>query len=199
MTTTVDVSTDLSADVSDDLSDDLSAADLSVDTAPTQDVRLNEAARRLGRRRLTEDPQRLLLLGGGLLVAVGIAAIALGYWGTAHTGRLFLQVPYVMSGGILGLALVFAGGFAYFAAWLTSLVREHRALADRLDHQTEVMAAALERIERALTNPAAPIAGLVMTPAGQLAHQPDCPMVAGRDDVRPVPAGADVGRCKICS
>ena len=176
---------------------ELSAAELT-------DPRLAEAAQRLGRRRITEDPQRLLLLGGGLLAALGIAAIALGYWGTAHTGRLFLQIPYLMSGGLLGLALVFAGGFAYFAAWLTSLVREQRALAERIDHQTDAMTAALERIERALTAGArgptaiAAVDSLVTTPSGQLAHRPDCPAVAGRVDLRPVEPGTRPA-CKICS
>ena|SRR5436190_3808275 len=177
---------------------DVTAGTTTAATTSTGDTRLADAARRLGRRRITEDPQRLLLVGGGLLVALGIAAIGLGYWGTAHTGRLFLQVPYLMSGGILGLALVFAGGFAYFAAWLTSLVREHRALAERLDHQTEVMAAALERIERALTATAATAAAaLVTTPSGQMAHRRDCPTVAGRDDLNAVKPGA-LPRCKIC-
>ena len=78
---------------------DVTAGTTTAATTSTGDTRLADAARRLGRRRITEDPQRLLLVGGGLLVALGIAAIGLGYWGTAHTGRLFLQVPYLMSGG----------------------------------------------------------------------------------------------------
>jgi hypothetical protein len=105
----------------------------------------------------------------------------------------------MLSGGLLGLALVFAGGFIYFAYWQTLLVRESRR------HQQELVAC-LGRIETLLAGGGQPSAvgtavgtALVATPAGSMIHRPDCPVVAGRDDLRPVsPGTAGFEACKIC-
>ena len=59
----------------------------------------------------------------------------------SHTARAWRQTPYLVSGGILGLGLIFLGGFAY---WLTKLVEQGQ-------RQTAV----LERIEAALSGRAA--------------------------------------------
>lgn len=115
--------------------------------------RLALAVARLRRRTAGFPPDRWLPVAGAVLVPLGIACIAMGWYGAAHTTRLYQQVPYVLSGGIAGLAFVFAGGFAYFAAWLTRQVHETRAQADRLaalleaqQEQSARMADALDRI-----------------------------------------------------
>ena len=78
-------------------------------------------------------------LGGGVFLCVGLLAIVAGAYGVSHTARTWRQTPYVVSGGLLGLALVFIGGFAYFAFWLTKLVEQGNA-----------QIAVLERIEMRL-------------------------------------------------
>jgi len=138
---------------------------------------------------------RALLLVGGLLLPLGILLIVLGWLGASHTVLLFEQLPYVLSGGLLGLALVFAGGFIYFGYWQTLIVRESRT-------QHRELVASLGRIEMLLGGGAettAAAAGLVATPTGNMAHRPDCPVVAGRTDLRRVePGAAGFGACKIC-
>ena len=43
-------------------------------------------------------------------------------------GYLFEQIPYMISGGLIGLGLVMIGSFAYFAYWFTRMFhREQRA------------------------------------------------------------------------
>ena len=54
---------------------------------------------------------RLLLVAGGVLMPVGIVLILLGWAGASRTPFAWEQTDYLISGGILGLALVFAGGF----------------------------------------------------------------------------------------
>ena len=44
-------------------------------------------------------------LAGLILVPLGLAFILLAWYGTAHTTRIWKQVPYVVSGGLLGLSL----------------------------------------------------------------------------------------------
>ena len=67
--------------------------------------------------------ERWLAVAGGSGLALGLALIVLGWYGTAQTSLAFEQTPYVVSGGILGLALVVAGAALYVCAWLTSASR----------------------------------------------------------------------------
>src|SRR5713226_2044900 len=97
------------------------------DPAAVRLARLRRAVQGLGRsRRLGGDLERLLLIAGGVLIPLGVALIVAGWYGAAHTPRLFEQIPYAISGGILGGALVVTGGFFYFGFWLTTLVHESR-------------------------------------------------------------------------
>ena len=89
--------------------------------------------------------ERILLVLGGIIAPLGIVIVVLGWWGASQTPYLFEQVPYLISGGLLGLALVFLGSFFYFTHWLTELVKEHRT------HSAAVLAA-LQRMEEQLAD-----------------------------------------------
>jgi hypothetical protein len=86
--------------------------------------------------------ERLLLLLAGIVAPLGLVVVVLGWWGASQTPYEFEQVPYVISGGLLGLGLVFVGSFFYFAHWMTTLVKEHReqsrAILDALERLTEL-------------------------------------------------------------
>ncbi|MEY2406468.1 MAG: hypothetical protein QOF97_3357 [Acidimicrobiaceae bacterium] len=109
---------------------------------------LRRSARSLARATNLQD--RWLLWAGSLLVPMGLLLIFLGYRGAAHAPRVIQQIPYEISGGILGLALVFAGGFSYFAWWLTQVVRHQDRLAARVDAQTETLVAELRSLREAI-------------------------------------------------
>jgi len=127
----------------------------------------------------------LPVLLGGLLAPLGLVLIGLGWLGASRTPLVQEQLPYLISGGLLGLALVVLGGFLYFAHWQTAVLDEVRA-------QTAEITAAL----RAGSAPV-PFAGaLLTTPQGTLAHRPDCPVVRGRSDLEP--ATTDLEPCSIC-
>jgi hypothetical protein len=111
--------------------------------AAQRQARLTGAVRALGTRAGGPERARVLLVLGGVLVPLGIALILLGWSGAAHTTDLFEQIPYIISGGLLGLAVLISGGVCYLAFWLTQLVYATRR--DAADTR-----AALERIERAL-------------------------------------------------
>jgi len=111
--------------------------------AEARHTRLMAAVRGLGTRSGGSERARVLLILGGVLVPLGLALILLGWSGAAHTTDLFEQIPYVISGGLLGLALIISGGVCYLAFWLTQLVYATRR--DAADTR-----AALERIEQAL-------------------------------------------------
>jgi len=147
--------------------------------------------------------ERLLALIGAALVGIGIPLIILGWYGAAHTPYTFEQIPYMISGGLLGLALTILGGLFYFAYWLTRQVHETRRQSD----QTE---AVYRRIEAMLssnghgtavaaTSSSVATAEFVTTARGSMFHRPDCVVVKGRTDLQRV-SGDEKGLkpCKIC-
>lgn len=95
------------------------------------------------RRRAAIGTDRMLLLAGAVLIPLGLVVILVGWYGVAHHYRLYEQLSYLVSGGVLGLGLLTIGGFCYFGYWLTRQVVEGRAQAERL-------ADGLGRIERLL-------------------------------------------------
>src|SRR3954452_2413982 len=84
---------------------------------------LTERATRL-RGRTDTDRSKALFVVGGAAVSLGLAMVLMGYLGASHTIYVFEQIPYLISGGILGGCLVVAGGFCYFAFWLTRIFGE---------------------------------------------------------------------------
>ncbi|WP_020525618.1 hypothetical protein [Catelliglobosispora koreensis] len=95
--------------------------------------------------------QQILTIVGGFLMPLGLAVIGIGWYGTAHTGYVFEQIPYMVSGGLLGLGLTFSGALIFFSSWLARLVqlqREQAALTAQLIKQlstTDSSAAPIRR------------------------------------------------------
>ncbi len=108
--------------------------------------RLTDRAAGIRTRRRGDRPTALVV-AGAVLLSLGVVLVVLGYQGASHTIYVFEQIPFLISGGILGGCLVIAGGFLYFAYWLTRL---HAELAEsRLT--SERAAASLEHVEQLLT------------------------------------------------
>lgn len=179
---------------------------------PSSTTRLADAVRQLATRASRPEAERVLRIAGPVLLPTGAIVILLGWYGAANTTRVFLQIPYLISGGLLGLGLMFAGGFLYFARWITDLLEESRQTAAQAHEVAERTAVALERIERLLEERAEPVvapavaqagstgsagAALVATERGSMIHRPECRLVAGRPTRA---AGADEGlrRCQVC-
>ena len=87
---------------------------------------------------------RLLVGIAATLMTTGIVTIVLGWIGTSRTTFLEEQVPYLISGGLLGLALSTVGALLFFTHWLTVSIKEARGheaarrldeAARRLDHE----------------------------------------------------------------
>ncbi|MGH9139451.1 MAG: hypothetical protein ACRD0G_20770 [Acidimicrobiales bacterium] len=149
--------------------------------------------------------ERILMILGGILAPLGIVLVLLGWGGAANTPNLYEQIPYLISGGLFGLGLVFLGSFFYFAHWMTEVVKEQRA-------QTATLVEALGRLESSLQNlghvggngaaPAATDSGddvvLVATQRGTMAHRPDCVVVAGKRGLHEVTADDGLAACKLC-
>ena len=81
-----------------------------------------------------------------MLIPVGLVVIVAGWWGAARAPFVVDQIPYLLSGGFVGLALSLTGALLLFGYWLTRLVREGRA-------QAAEQAALLREIRDALVDP----------------------------------------------
>lgn len=66
---------------------------------------------------------RFLVAVAGALMSAGLAAIVLGWMGAARSILVQKQIPYLISGGLLGVALATIGALTFFTHWLTVLVR----------------------------------------------------------------------------
>jgi len=109
-----------------------------------------------GRRRF--DIRQILLVGGASCIGLGFLAIVFGWYGAAHSAYLFQEIPYLISGGLLGVALVAGGGFLFFAAWIVRLLEEERRHAARVERT-------LDRVDRVLAAVATDAAASAAFPA----------------------------------
>ena len=71
------------------------------------------------------------VIGAGLAL-VGLVAIVIGWFGVSDTGLAAAQIPYVISGGIGGIALIALGCTAWISADLQDEWRRLDAIEERL-------------------------------------------------------------------
>lgn len=86
--------------------------------------RFRGAVARLSERAQSKQLLRMLVLPGAFFVLAGFVLMFLGWYGAAHTARQIEQIPYLISGGFVGLGLVFIGGLTLACAlWMSMLER----------------------------------------------------------------------------
>lgn len=146
-----------------------------------------------------------MMIGGLVMIPIGIIAVLLGWYGAAKTPWSFEQIPYLISGGLLGVGLMFTGSILYLASWISRLAGQDREQAAQARALLAAMEAELREMPEALaaTNGSAKAAvrtGFVATPTGSMFHTADCTVVADRDDVRRVSEKqtADMKPCRMC-
>ncbi|MFY9589063.1 MAG: hypothetical protein WAT66_16610 [Actinomycetota bacterium] len=163
--------------------------------------RLRSSVSRLRSKGGGPSMERWLMIVGAGLIIIGVPVIVLGWYGASHTPYVFEQVPYLISGGVLGLALAVVGGLFYFAYWITRQMQETRRQADQTrEALSEIRDLLADRvIASAGKRQASSNGGFVATEKGTMFHRPDCVVVAGREDLHEVtPDGAGLEPCKIC-
>jgi hypothetical protein len=102
-------------------------------------ARLDEGAAELadGSSRSVLGRDRFLLTVSAALMTLGLAAILLGWAGASRTTIAEEQTPYLISGGLFGVAVAIIGAVTFFAHWITVLIREdrEREAARQRDHR----------------------------------------------------------------
>jgi hypothetical protein len=137
-------------------------------------------------------------LGGKLGLAFCVAGLALiwsGWNGAASYNDIRKQFPYLISGGVTGLALVIIGVGLM-------IVQSQRADRVQLEANLVELRAILERMTGAPASNGAEADAAMLVVAGPGAyHRPSCKLVAGRDLRRMTPeqaAAAGLAPCRTC-
>jgi hypothetical protein len=131
---------------------------------------------------------------GLILAAAGLVAIGVGWNGAAGQLTVLAQIPYVLSGGLIGISLVILGA----AMLVVQGAREDRArLEAKLDLLTDALGAGGGA--HGLAAPAPQDAsGLVIAGTASY-HVPGCRLVDGREETAYLtPEEAQAGNLKPC-
>src|SRR3954447_5837463 len=140
---------------------------------------------RLRRRASMTPTDRWLAIAGGVLMPLGVILVIVGWYGASHTTRLFEEIPYLISGGLLGIVLSTIGAALYFGYWLTRIVAGEREIVEVLARvEAKIDAGPVESngSGAGASTAAASAGSFVATRTGSMFHRPDCPVVADRAD-----------------
>jgi hypothetical protein len=118
-------------------------------SAAERDAHLDAAVGTIATKRasLLSHPRFLIGLAGALMT-LGLCLIIVAWVGASHSIRTEEQIPYLISGGLAGVALAVIGAICLLAHWLTVLIGQTR------DGQAELLvvlrriADSLERDDR---------------------------------------------------
>ena len=113
-------------------------------------ARLVLAAEAVRRKRTERDVRKLLQFLGMLAITFGFLSIGLGWYGAAHSGYQYEEIPFVISGGIFGLGLVVAGGALFFAGWTLRQIEELRRTAGESHRDLTQVVQSLEGLREAV-------------------------------------------------
>lgn len=131
---------------------------------------------------------------GVLLCLVGFVLMFLGWNGAASYNYIAAQFPYLISGGVIGIAFVIMG-----AAMI--IVQNHRADRARLELAIAHLAAVIEHQRSGGVGNGAALGGYVV--AGQLSyHRVDCTLPEARDEAELMSIEDAIERslepCRVC-
>lgn len=184
---------------------------IATDPPRQREERLLKVLGRAGRFRLRGGEQWLFIVGAALVVT-GLACILVAWVGTSRTVLVAGQIPYLVSGGMTGLGLIFLGGFLYFGHWQAALVRENRARSEADREDLTLLRESIEELTAAIRAGLGTASGnatvdvrssgtdsqLVATANGSMMHRPSCAAVAGKEGLRSVSPDDGLKPCGIC-
>jgi hypothetical protein len=116
-------------------------------------VRFRESLRGVATRSTSDDLLRWMLIPASILVIVGFNFMLFGWIGASGTFRQIEQIPYLISGGLIGLALVFLGGLLLASTFWIVVVKKLQAESEE---RTRQLVAALESRLNESARPAQP-------------------------------------------
>lgn len=127
---------------------------------------------------------------GYVLIAIGALLLLAGYLGVSREVIVARQIPYIVSGGLVGVAAITLGG----RLLLIQDLRRDSGRLDRLEKAVQELHQVLlyrpDTPSASNVNASANGAGvptkLMVLPGGESFHRPDCPVVGDKSTGRSV-------------
>lgn len=146
-------------------------------------------------KKISGDRQvRFRTIAGLVMILGGGVVIFLGWWGMAGKACADCQLPYIVSGGAGGLAMVVAGSALLVLAGL-------RAERIKAEARTQELIQVMGRLGTALTVGEGSTDGLVL--AGKSTyHRPECRLVKDKELEKvslQVASASGLIPCRVCS
>lgn len=147
----------------------------------------------------TDRKVRVGRLTGLLFVAAGFVIIGKAWDGSANLNSVPGQVPYLLSGGFMGLGLIVTGSVLLF---LSSLRAEREVMVTRFDEMTRLLSRNLGRMTISSNGSSSSGQMVTLAPAGEAYHQADCKVLDGKEGLSTVPVEVammeDLKPCRAC-
>src|SRR4051812_25299386 len=147
---------------------------------------------------------------GYVFVAIGIVLLLTAYLGVSREVLVAKQIPYLVSGGLFGLAFVTLGS----RLLLIEDLRRDAGRLDRLERAVADLHAALlsrpdaptpyadDATAHTTSNGYAQPEAVLALSGGDSFHRPDCPIIEGKQSARPLsPSAAQkkgLSACPMC-
>ncbi|MEA2452688.1 MAG: hypothetical protein QOG04_1398 [Actinomycetota bacterium] len=148
------------------------------------------------------DADRRVRLGrflGLTFIAVGFVVFYFAWDGAASINFAQGQIPYLLSGGFLGLGLVITGATLLF---LSTIRSERQLMTDRYDEMVRLLSRNLSRLQFSSNGHSAASKGQVVAGATTY-HRAECKILEGKDGLTTVTVEQAVAegldRCRVCN
>lgn len=146
------------------------------------------------------DADRRIRMGrviGFFFMTLGVVMIALAWNGAANRNFVEGQFPYLLSGGVLGLALVIIGATLLF---LVTIRAERELMTDRFDEMIRLLGRNLNRLS--VSSNGSGGAGIQVVASNAVFHRAECKILQGKEGLATVTVdqAEDEGLtpCRVC-
>jgi hypothetical protein len=155
----------------------------------------------------TLRPARLALYAGVVCVVLGALALYAGYNGAATNPVVEAQVPYIISGGLAGLALLLLGGIGIAASVVLKVTGEIRielhAAREAFTQSNRVTSSVAAAITPDAVAATSTNGYVIVSSTGSSYHRADCRLVERVEVPEKVPRGAAAAQglhpCRVCN
>ena len=131
-------------------------------------------------------------IGGGFIV------IGKAWEGAASINSAPGQLPYLLSGGFLGIGMILTGGVLLFLATVRA---ERQLLSDRFDEMSTLLARNLARLGYSANGNGA--SGIEVVAGANVYHLADCKILQGKENLTTMSlelaANEGLKPCRVCS
>lgn len=148
------------------------------------------------------DADRRVRLGrflGLLFIAAGFVVFYFAWDGAASINFAQGQIPYLLSGGFLGLGLVITGATLLF---LSTIRSERQLMTDRYDDMARLLSRNLSRLQFS-SNGHSPSSHAQVVAGATTYHLAECKILEGKDGLTTVTveqaAAEGLERCRVCN